>query len=60
MTHPPDERLCVFLNLLTQIRIVQAAKASSNYTMWHEHNAQISTSFSKQYSHQCSFTSISV
>ncbi len=45
MTHPPDERPYVFLNPLTQIRIVRAAKASSNYTMWHEHNAQISHHF---------------
>lgn len=41
MTHPPNECPYVFFNLLTQIRIVRVAKASSNYTMLQEHNVQI-------------------
>lgn len=45
MTHPPNECPYVFFNLLTQIRIVRAAKASSNYTMLQEHNVHIPHNF---------------
>lgn len=45
MSHSPNECPYVFFNLLTQIRIVRVAKASSNYSMLQEHNVQIPHNF---------------